>query len=368
MNPSPANPDPSSRFTQDEADFENALIAAGITDEEFIQLVDNDRNITLMLREKCNQTPQGRYLIQLAETAAKQRGLLTAAFAAVPQGLLERSLAAANDAVHQLNSRAAQEDNHPDVMLLHAPTASASGSNISNQYSAWRWGRSAYIAAGVFACAAMVFVLLPKTGDQNKHNITHESIASIGLSAAQSTELPGLDALGTSQVDQSHSLAQRIVLEDSAAEQLAREGRLLVRVVSVAPSSAAELLNSGDARWRVEGEVRKDMVEAIRPYMVSHSGVTPVAEVGPDSGRFLTAEMFGPPLDQSLPRQSIAYNTDSSAYVVQLHPGAIEGLRDTLRSRLRAGVLLEQLPAGTVVGGQKLEVGNVEVPVIIENH
>jgi hypothetical protein len=179
------------------------------------------------------------------------------------------------------------------------------------------------------------------------------------------------DSDSTDVTRQAH---HRPIVDGEEAVRLARAGRLLVRVVSseeARPFEALQVLGAADGKWRVEDEVTRAMLEAIRPYLVSSSGVVPNVRVGPNQGRFLTSEMFGPPSLNVSGKEQLAYldessRRDTSTFIVQLHADAasIDHLRDALRSRFRAGVLLEEI--ATVLPASPSLPDTVDLPVIIE--
>ena len=176
-------------------------------------------------------------------------------------------------------------------------------------------------------------------------------------------------------------LALRLVLDPRRASELAREGRLLVRVVSENSMPLVQPLAPSDSRWHVEDEVTRAMLEAVRPYFAASTGVVPPTQVGPNEGRFLTEEMYGPPASISASREASSawlnadQRSDPATYVVHLSSGfqTLDSLRSALIAQHRGSVLFEELahslPAdarATSTYGADEENGDVSVPVIIE--
>lgn len=170
----------------------------------------------------------------------------------------------------------------------------------------------------------------------------------------------------------SRELASRLVIDSDRAIELAREGRLLVRVAASESgliSTPLDSLVSGDFNWRISDEVSRSMIAAVSPYFGADSGVMAASEVGPNEGRFLTAEMFGPPQGMNEPHTALASaaaTTRSTTYLLHVNneARALDGLKHAINARYGANVLFEELPRGLDdLSGNEAE---LYVPLIIE--
>lgn len=165
-------------------------------------------------------------------------------------------------------------------------------------------------------------------------------------------------------------MTTRLVLDSDRAEALAREGRLLVRVVSDQAIPLIEPLAPLDSRWHVDDEVTRAMLEAVRPYFAANSGVVPPTQMGPNEGRFLTTEMYGPP-PTGVDARAVVWSDGGSraeptTFIVHVRAGSgsLERLKSALISQHRAGVLFEEVPGSFPRSGGADD--DVSVPVIVD--
>ncbi len=211
-------------------------------------------------------------------------------------------------------------------------------------------------------------------------NATESASTSAASTLAESAANAGAfasatPAHGNETADLPSRLASRLVIDSDRAVELAREGRLLVRVAPGVdnPGFVIESLETGDSSWTISNDVSANVIEAVRGYFVADAGVVSPAEVGPNQGRFLVAEMFGPPADNdggtTSDSERMAQHGASeppATYIAHLDNSAASLLRfkSELNTRLRAGVLFEALPRpvrNDSPGGD-----SISVPVIIE--
>jgi hypothetical protein len=170
-------------------------------------------------------------------------------------------------------------------------------------------------------------------------------------------------------------LPSRLVIDSERAVALAREGRLLVRVAPGVdnPGFVIESLEAGDSSWSISNDVSASVLDAVRGYFVADAEVVSPAEVGPNQGRFLVSEMFGPPVNSDAGMKAdsgrLAQHGGSeapAAYIAHLDNSAagLQRFKSELNARLRAGVLFEALPQALDYEGPG---GNsISVPIIIE--
>jgi hypothetical protein len=167
-------------------------------------------------------------------------------------------------------------------------------------------------------------------------------------------------------------LPSRLVIDADRAIELAREGRLLVRVAATQPElfiTPLDTLVSGDINWRISDEVSRSMLAAVSPYFGADTGVMPASEVGPNEGRFLTAEMFGPPQVFATSHAAMASaitTTRSTTYLLHVsnESSALEGLKHTITSRFGANVLFEEMPRSMRSSSDNDP--ELSVPIIVE--
>ena len=167
-------------------------------------------------------------------------------------------------------------------------------------------------------------------------------------------------------------IPSRLVIDADRAIELAREGRLLVRVAATQPElfiTPLDTLVSGDINWRISDEVSRSMLAAVSPYFGADTGVMPASEVGPNEGRFLTAEMFGPPQVFATNHAAMASaitTTRSTTYLLHVsnESSALEGLKHTITSRFGANVLFEEMPRSMRTSSDNDP--ELSVPIIVE--
>lgn len=180
------------------------------------------------------------------------------------------------------------------------------------------------------------------------------------------------------------SIPTRLVIGEDRAMELAREGRLLVRVAAVGEDPTLPPLESmlaSDASWRVSDEVSRELLAAVRPFFGADAGVKPEVGIGPPEERFLSADMFGPAELESfaaahVPR-TVLTASPAATYVVRLDDDrrVFDHLRRTITTRATANVLFEEIPgdvrassgeepldARSLVPGRR----GLTVPVIVE--
>jgi hypothetical protein len=180
------------------------------------------------------------------------------------------------------------------------------------------------------------------------------------------------------------SIPARLVIGEDRAMELAREGRLLVRVAAVGEEPTfppLETMLASDASWRVSDDVSRELLAAVRPFFGADAGVKPEVAVGPPEERFLSADMFGPAELESfaathVPRTAVGVSP-TATYVVRLDDDrrVLDQLRRTITTRAAANVLFEEIPgdvrstsgeepldARALVPGRR----GLTVPVIVE--
>jgi hypothetical protein len=176
----------------------------------------------------------------------------------------------------------------------------------------------------------------------------------------------------------------RLVIGADRAMELAREGRLLVRVAAVGEEPAMpplETMLASDASWRVSDDVSRELLAAVRPFFGADAGVKPEVVVGPPEERFLSADMFGPAELESFaathtPRTAVNA-THAATYVVRLDDDrrVFDQLRRTITTRAAANVLFEEIPGDVrnASGDEPLDARSLvpgrrglTVPVIVE--
>jgi hypothetical protein len=170
------------------------------------------------------------------------------------------------------------------------------------------------------------------------------------------------------------SMASRLVTDSTKAAELAKQGRLLLRVAVNEPTVDALRIDStvsGDFGWKVSREVSEGMLAALAPFFASDAGVTPDSAVGPNEGRFLASEMYGPEVPSvGMPMAEAAADqaTVHATYIVRVDKDAkwLDRVKQAMNRRLGANVLCEELPA-PVKGSGATDSGMV-VPVIVERH
>ncbi|MCX5690339.1 MAG: hypothetical protein NTV94_11250, partial [Planctomycetota bacterium] len=209
----------------------------------------------------------------------------------------------------------------------------------------------------------------PRTTTLAQSNPTIASEPAVATNLVESTPQDTRIAAADQAQD---DLPSRLVIDADRAIELAREGRLLVRVAASQPEliiTPLDTLVSGDINWRISDEVSRSMIAAVSPYFGADTGVMPATEVGPNEGRFLTAEMFGPPqvfTASHTAMASAATTTRSTTYLLHVsnESSALEGLKHTITSRYGANVLFEEMPRG--VHSHTNNDPELSVPIIVE--
>jgi hypothetical protein len=180
------------------------------------------------------------------------------------------------------------------------------------------------------------------------------------------------------------SIPARLVIGEDRAMELAREGRLLVRVAAVGEDPTfppLETMLASDASWRISDDVSRELLVAVRPFFGAGAGVKPEVAVGPPEERFLSADMFGPDELESFaathaPRRAVGVSP-AATYVVRLDDDrrVLDQLRRTITTRATANVLFEEIPADVraTSGEEPLDARalvpgrrGLTVPVIVE--
>lgn len=200
-----------------------------------------------------------------------------------------------------------------------------------------------------------------------------ESTDEASLTSSQSAELALANA--TNARDASGEAMSRVVVDPSRAVELARQGRLLIRVGAVSGSAIPQLdsLVSGSS-WHVREDVSQSLVEAVRPYLTAPEK-TLAARVNDEVVR---STGFGPPdppegsnvfaaMRHVMFGPDAPWNETSATYMIEVanSQDALEVVRSVTQQRFAANVRFEELPTPV---GQIDWNGRLSVPVIVESH
>lgn len=197
-----------------------------------------------------------------------------------------------------------------------------------------------------------------------------EPVTNAADAAAQALDMALASSSGA--VDEETT---RVLVDPSRAVELARQGRLLIRVGAVSGSTMPHLdsLDSGSS-WHVRDDVSQSLVEAVRPYLTAperaiaasvtnHQDVnTGYGPPDPPEGSNVFAAMrhvmFGP---------QAPWNQASATYMIDVanSQDALEVVRSATQQGFAANVRFEELPKPV---GQMDWNGRLSVPVIVELH
>jgi hypothetical protein len=201
------------------------------------------------------------------------------------------------------------------------------------------------------------------------------SFASEVLDEASQTNDQSTELTLASARDASGDAMSRVVVDPSRAVELARQGRLLIRVGAVSGSAIPQLdsLASGSS-WHVREDVSQSLVEAVRPYLTAPEK-TLAARVNDEEVR---STGFGPPdppegsnvfaaMRHVMFGPDAPWNETSATYMIEVanSQDALEVVRSVTQQRFAANVRFEELPTPV---GQIDWNGRLSVPVIVESH
>lgn len=274
----------------------------------------------------------------------------------------------------QLTSAAATREAFPTFKFTPHTQPPSRATFVRPRLALWPLGMAAAVSLAAFiALSTSRHAASPKTATtatlaQASPAASEPAITTDPASPAPQTTQIAAAATEASQDD----LPSRLVIDADRAIELAREGRLLVRVAASQPElfiTPLDTLVSGDINWRISDEVSRSMLAAVSPYFGADAGVMPASEVGPNEGRFLTAEMFGPPqvlTTSHAAMASAAPTTRSTTYLLHVsnESSALEGLKHTITSRYGANVLFEEMPRS--MRSSTDNDPELSVPIIVE--
>jgi len=224
------------------------------------------------------------------------------------------------------------------------------------------------------SASAKIAGVIPATQPLEDARLALSSASQLAVdtpdAASQVSEMTLTNSTG--DIDQETT---RVVVDPSRAVELARQGRLLIRVGAVSGSAMPPLdsLDSGSS-WHVRDDVSQSLVEAVRPYLTApekaiaarvtdhQDGNTGYGPPDPPEGSKVFASMrhvmFGP---------DAPWNESSATYMIDVanSQDALEVVRSVTQQRFAANVRFEELPKPV---GQIDWNGRLSVPVIVESH